>query len=225
MMHRMRRIGRWTLNGLTVLSIAVGIIAVSLWVRLDSRRDVIVFTVGSSRLIWFMNEDDAPDNGGVCLRFASPWPVSQPWRWTALAPVDEDGLRITYPRFIILGHSRNDWSSANWHGLEWWNGTMFVPLTADGRPELYYGPSPGRVRENTPRESHSMSVRQLSVPHWMLVAGTLLLPGSRMVLLVLRPCFHSSKKSSGFCRACRYDLTGNVSGVCPECGMAVAKQV
>ena len=22
----------------------------------------------------------------------------------------------------------------------------------------------------------------------------------------------------GYCKACRYDLTGNVSGVCPECG-------
>jgi hypothetical protein len=25
----------------------------------------------------------------------------------------------------------------------------------------------------------------------------------------------------GHCRECRYDLTGNVSGVCPECGCAV----
>jgi uncharacterized paraquat-inducible protein A len=27
-------------------------------------------------------------------------------------------------------------------------------------------------------------------------------------------------KSRGLCPACAYDLTGNVSGVCPECGTA-----
>lgn len=27
----------------------------------------------------------------------------------------------------------------------------------------------------------------------------------------------------GFCRVCRYDLTGNVSGRCPECGTTIDK--
>jgi hypothetical protein len=27
----------------------------------------------------------------------------------------------------------------------------------------------------------------------------------------------------GCCRSCGYDLTGNVSGICPECGTAVAE--
>lgn len=28
----------------------------------------------------------------------------------------------------------------------------------------------------------------------------------------------ASREFLGMCRNCRYDLTGNVSGVCPECG-------
>jgi len=28
----------------------------------------------------------------------------------------------------------------------------------------------------------------------------------------------------GHCRNCGYDLTGNVSGVCPECGMALSSE-
>ena len=28
----------------------------------------------------------------------------------------------------------------------------------------------------------------------------------------------------GHCRSCGYDLTGNVSGVCPECGLAIESQ-
>ncbi len=30
-----------------------------------------------------------------------------------------------------------------------------------------------------------------------------------------------ARQEPGHCRRCRYDLTGNVSGVCPECGDAV----
>jgi len=33
-------------------------------------------------------------------------------------------------------------------------------------------------------------------------------------------CFrrHARRPLAGHCEQCRYDLTGNVSGVCPECG-------
>ena len=30
----------------------------------------------------------------------------------------------------------------------------------------------------------------------------------------------SARRSAGLCLKCGYDLTGNVSGVCPECGAA-----
>jgi hypothetical protein len=30
------------------------------------------------------------------------------------------------------------------------------------------------------------------------------------------------RRAEGFCRGCSYDLTGNVSGVCPECGTKIA---
>jgi hypothetical protein len=31
------------------------------------------------------------------------------------------------------------------------------------------------------------------------------------------------RRREGRCLSCGYDLTGNVSGVCPECGTAIAK--
>jgi hypothetical protein len=35
--------------------------------------------------------------------------------------------------------------------------------------------------------------------------------------------FHARRRPWGLCPACDYDLTGNVSGVCPECGMKIAE--
>ena len=32
----------------------------------------------------------------------------------------------------------------------------------------------------------------------------------------------AERRSRGLCGRCGYDLTGNVSGVCPECGTAVS---
>jgi len=36
-------------------------------------------------------------------------------------------------------------------------------------------------------------------------------------------CAVSKRQGPGICGKCQYDLTGNVSGVCPECGTPVPK--
>lgn len=35
---------------------------------------------------------------------------------------------------------------------------------------------------------------------------------------------HERNIAPGYCQKCRYDLTGNVSGICPECGTKVDKE-
>ncbi|MCC7290946.1 MAG: hypothetical protein IT449_02655 [Phycisphaerales bacterium] len=50
----------------------------------------------------------------------------------------------------------------------------------------------------------------LFMPIWMLLGSLVLVP-----LLLGRP---SPEKVRGNCQTCGYDLTGNVSGKCPECG-------
>jgi hypothetical protein len=60
--------------------------------------------------------------------------------------------------------------------------------------------------------------REMSVPFWALVVGLGVLPcvwwmrGARM------------KPRPGACRNCGYSVTGNTSGICPECGTAVGMQ-
>jgi len=42
--------------------------------------------------------------------------------------------------------------------------------------------------------------------------------GMASVFLLLRPCRRVYRRRRGRCIECGYNLTGNVSGVCPECG-------
>ena len=51
---------------------------------------------------------------------------------------------------------------------------------------------------------------------WFPLWPLFLLPAVATVVLYWR-----DRLRPGLCRNCRYDLTGNVSGVCPECGEAI----
>ena len=59
--------------------------------------------------------------------------------------------------------------------------------------------------------------RRVVVPFWALVLLAAPLPAVRLWRRLRRGRF-----APGHCRACGYDLRGNESGVCPECGRAVA---
>lgn len=56
---------------------------------------------------------------------------------------------------------------------------------------------------------------------WLL-AGTVVLWTMWASPLLTRSLFRRSA-GPGQCACCKYDLTGNTSGVCPECGVAVKK--
>jgi hypothetical protein len=57
-------------------------------------------------------------------------------------------------------------------------------------------------------------------PGWFLVVA--MVSGPIMLGLMLIPIFRRGKiehrRANGMCIACGYSLTGNISGVCPECG-------
>lgn len=55
------------------------------------------------------------------------------------------------------------------------------------------------------------------IPIWALVGTTALLPLFQVCRFLLKHCH----EAQGECQHCSYDLTGNTSGVCPECGAAV----
>lgn len=59
----------------------------------------------------------------------------------------------------------------------------------------------------------------VQVSFWWLLSLTMLMP----ILWLLRR-IRSHPRPSGFCETCGYNLTGNVSGVCPECGTLIAHE-
>ncbi|MBI1825053.1 MAG: hypothetical protein HY287_11495 [Planctomycetes bacterium] len=56
------------------------------------------------------------------------------------------------------------------------------------------------------------------LPLWMPLVIFAALPGIRLIAFVTRVF---RRTPPGSCKKCRYNLTGNVSGVCPECGTPV----
>lgn len=65
-----------------------------------------------------------------------------------------------------------------------------------------------------PRCEITPGVYVLFVPHWL----TNLIAWSLFIVLWRR----TRKPPKGHCQSCGYDLTGNVSGQCPECNAATA---
>jgi hypothetical protein len=57
----------------------------------------------------------------------------------------------------------------------------------------------------------SSADKVLTFPHWAAAALFALLPSARFYRRLRR-------REDGRCKKCGYDLTGNLSGVCPECG-------
>lgn len=57
------------------------------------------------------------------------------------------------------------------------------------------------------------------LPYWLVATITALLP-LRWLTLFLR---QRSQNRSGYCASCGYNLTGNTTGICSECGVTVAE--
>ena len=66
-----------------------------------------------------------------------------------------------------------------------------------------------------------VGVAMASTPHAWVVFATALPPLAWCLARVRRAALRRRRVERGGCAACGYALTGNVSGVCPECGTAV----
>lgn len=209
----MRRLGRWTLNALTVLSLLLWVVIAVLWVRSYWVRDSFdkLYTDGPRR---YAGEAHATLNSGVLIfgDFKLPtsvWasePVSPSIQHKQTAPDDPwDG-----PAFDMAGYSPV--RSFDFPGIT--SSTLRVTIHVDlgGWFDARKRPIHSTSGQLATGEARSLEIRLNKV-----VPALAVLP----LLSVARPLLRSRRRRSG-CPSCAYDLTGNVSGVCPECGTAVA---
>lgn len=73
-------------------------------------------------------------------------------------------------------------------------------------------------RKQPPNPVVAQYVVTAQVPHLVLFF-LLALP---LLYIASRKAYHSAREEGLYCRKCAYNLTGNLSGVCPECGTSIS---
>jgi hypothetical protein len=138
----------------------------------------------------------------LCALLAALWGLSF---WFEVLCWDGAGSPL-----VVLGKGTIK-VSPDWQYAEWWMPTGF---TFDVHREAFWAPFtfwwPFRYAVSA---TCSVTV----VPCWMLFSG----PFFATVWLWYRG---HARYRSGYCRRCGYDLTGNVSGRCPECGTEIREK-
>lgn len=179
----MRRLGRWMLNALTMLSLLLCVSTCVLWARSFYVWDIVDLTSCHRYCVRSMR-------GGLIVE------------------------RLTVELFSWGDPQGTVAYAANWE-------FSHISLKSDApeRPfafgasdsfEVSQGLSGGIFPPRTRTRTQTVSC-----PHWF-VAAILALPSG------LRLAFRRRRPKASACPACSYDLTGNVSGVCPECGTKIA---
>lgn len=99
-----------------------------------------------------------------------------------------------------------------YRGLAW-------RVATDSFPETHLGPNgyyTGKGSIDVP--GRNLNVFHLGVPLWLTFLVLIAYPA---VAFYRGPLRRYRRRRCGLCVACGYDLTGNVSGVCPECATEI----
>ena len=67
-----------------------------------------------------------------------------------------------------------------------------------------------------PTKVYSSTLYAVGCPSWLPVVVFAIYP---TIAFIRGPLRRHRRRRKGLCKKCGYDLTGNESGVCPECGM------
>jgi len=174
----MLRIGRWMLNGLTVLSLLICVATVVESVRSIIRSDTVA--------LW--------DRGG--------------YSYTALV-FSRGGLTLMR---VDSSEGQSYEPSEDYRLLRLFSHSA----------RFYYSQAKFRFAGFGWGYDKGLQtiVWNLTAPLPLITAVTGVLPAWRLRVFLRR----RRVRRLGLCRRCLYDLTGNVSGVCPECGTAIARE-
>lgn len=136
----------------------------------------------------------------VCILILAAWVVSLRWRLGFYSTYWEAWVGLSLVVVVELARKGQDYYG---HGKDGW---YWVECRTHGEL-LYYG-----LRWP---EWHQSTSTFIMIPLWLPLLA---------VAIPTAILFYRDRRRTrlGGCRQCGYDLTGNVSGRCPECGTAVA---
>jgi hypothetical protein len=145
------------------------------------------------------------------LRFKRPQPDPEHAAWLRKLR----GLKLTHPEFRLLP----DWSIGASEARD------EMPGNYSGWPDLWGDPP--RIRFYVDRQedrSYLNSWHGVVLPYRLPAALSSLPPALWLGLRFRRVLLLCRRRRLGPCLRCGYDLTGNSSGRCPECGSAVPEK-
>ena len=188
----------WRRRAFNLLALLSMILCGALLVLGARNRDQFVFTAGG-RLYWIMV------GGSVEVLTVGGWPEGERPRWITAGPCRDEPLVSIEGRQTVR----------QWLDVVIESATVATMLDEQGRPAPI---SRVDARPGGLRTSPVMRLVRVGVPTWMAVLATAALPAAAAVRGAARLVARRRQARLGLCRACGYDLRGNVSGACPECG-------
>jgi hypothetical protein len=249
----MKRLDRGLLNALTVLSLVLCVATVVLWVRSYFEQDLLELRGGGDggRTFYAVALGNGRLGMERQTRFGGPADLPRRWVWVRM-PAGDPYMVRGWGRgdgfwqrmgFAASGHA---WAAAP-GGYAWYRWAGVAPAGVICLA-LFVLPAWGvnsRVCRSRGRREGRRGVvagmaawlivgtvldARLAPPAWGWQPGCWALAaivGAGTGILVWQRCRRRGAlrdwREHGVCLACGYDLTGNVSGVCPECGTALAK--
>jgi hypothetical protein len=130
--------------------------------------------------------------------------------WMPSAPGKHAYQVSVCPGFVRIESTNKPMPQRGWH-------LALGPATEPLYPGMDVLPGSGSSSRGvqTPTMSSSVISSYVTLPIWLLLLVSLI-----PTLLLWRR--ELRRPAPGFCRHCDYDLTGNTSGRCPECGLEIA---
>ncbi len=178
---------------------------------------------------WPINTD-ALKTGGVGASLI----MNRNFVWLYLASCERTPWVLT-PRWSCSSDGRYvsshelEGSTFSWKRCEQWHyqpdvvGTRvgwrhLAYITERGREDYFSSPNPG---VEPPVSVSRCNDWQIYVSFWLFAVLWTPVAGYGLHSVVARPLRKWHRRRRGLCVTCAYDLTGNTSGVCPECGTAI----
>jgi hypothetical protein len=199
---------RWAFTGVSAASLLACVFVGMLWLdALRVHQDSADFTAGHT-YVW-----GTSDREGVSVWVIRGWPWPVRLRVRSAADADE-------VEHYTIGPWREDWNRPIGKNGAISSGLVVAWVGSDGTPPRVSA----RWNPTSPLSpSAPMPARVVSnAPHWALIVLTGLLPATWLMLRQRRRMLLRRRRRLGLCLHCGYDLKGNVSGVCTECGVAAA---